>query len=146
MKLKIANRKSLNPVIQQEPTGCGIACVAMLSNRSYTQTRKIATGLGIFAADLKLWSDTGHVRRLLSHLDMKVAKVETPFKGWNRLPDCALLAVKWHKEKGIPFWHWTVFVRDGERSYVLDPKKGLKNNRRTDFGRIKPKWFLEVTL
>ena len=136
----------MNPVIQEETTGCGIACVAMLSHRSYAEARTIAAQQGIFAADPELWSGTAHVRQLLSHLNIKVAKVETPFKDWNRLPDCALLAIKWHKEKGIPFWHWTVFVRDGKGSYVLDPKKGLKTNRRTDFGRIRPKWFLEVTL
>ncbi len=135
----------MKPVVQEEVTGCGIACVAMLSNRSYAQARKIASGLGVFAADPKLWSDTGHVRKLLGHLKINVAKVEKTFAGWHRLPDCALLAIKWHQEKGIPFWHWTVFIRDGKGSYVLDPKKGLKNNRRTDFGRIKPKWFLEVT-
>jgi hypothetical protein len=27
-------------------------------------------------------------------------------------------------------------------SCVLDPKKALCTHRRTDFGRIKPKWFI----
>ena len=133
-------------ILQKEVTGCGIACVTMLSNRSYAQARKIAARHGIFAADRRLWSDAHYVRHLLAQLKIKVAKVEKPFTAWNRLPNCALLAIKWHREKGIPFWHWTVFIRDKERNYVLDPKQGLKNNRRTDFGRIKPKWFIEVAL
>ena len=60
------------------------------------------------------------------------------------MPDCALLAIKWHREKGKPFWHWVVFVRDGEDEYVLDSKKALKSNVRTDFGRMNPKWYIEV--
>ena len=30
------------------------------------------------------------------------------------------------------------------RFYVLDSKKTLRKNRRTDFGRMKPKWFIPV--
>jgi len=60
------------------------------------------------------------------------------------LPDRALLAIKWHLEKDIPYWHWVVFVRDTNNEYVLDSKKALKQNVRTDFGRIKPKWFIGV--
>lgn len=134
----------MKPVVQEDKTGCGIACAAMLSGLSYARTKKIARQLGIEAADPRLWSDTTHVRKLLAHLKVKVAKEEKPFKGWDALPDRALLAIKWRWGKGIPFWHWTVFVRDGEGSYVLDPKKALKNHIRTDFGRIKPKWFIGV--
>ena len=75
---------------------------------------------------------------------MSTSGKEQEFHSWGRLPDLALLATKWHLEKGAPFWHWVVFVRERERSYVLDPKKALKTNQRTDFGRIKPKWFIEV--
>jgi hypothetical protein len=27
---------------------------------------------------------------------------------------------------------------------VLDPKKSLQTNRRTDFGRMKPKWYIPL--
>jgi len=29
---------------------------------------------------------------------------------------------------------------------VLDPKRALRTNVRTDFGRMKPKWYIGVTL
>jgi ABC-type bacteriocin/lantibiotic exporter with double-glycine peptidase domain len=134
----------LKPVIQQEATGCGIACAATLAGISYAKAKKLANGLGIFAEDRTLWSDTSAVQNLLANLKIKVAKIEKPFRGWDNLPDCALLAIKWHEEKGIPYWHWTVFVRNGGQAYVLDSKKSLKKNIRTDFGRIHPKWFIEV--
>ena len=100
--------------------------------------------MGISASDSDLWSDSHHIRKLCSKLNIKVPKQETPFKGWKHLPDRALLAIKWHKTKGKAFWHWTVFLRDKGEEYVLDPSPNIKNNRRTDFGKIKPKWFIEV--
>jgi ABC-type bacteriocin/lantibiotic exporter with double-glycine peptidase domain len=136
----------IKPVVQEDQMGCGIACAAMLSNQSYQQARKIAEQLGISADDPQLGSDTKHVRKLLAHLKIEVSNEEESFQGWNHLPDRALLAIKWHLEKGTPFWHWTVFVREGKQGYVLDPKKALKKNLRTDFGRMKPKWFIEVFL
>jgi hypothetical protein len=60
------------------------------------------------------------------------------------LPPIALLAIKWHLEKNRPFWHWVVFLRDQRGTRVLDPKKNLRHHTRTDFGRIKPKWFIAV--
>ncbi|MET0047588.1 MAG: hypothetical protein ABW066_07385, partial [Sedimenticola sp.] len=106
--------------------------------------KKIAGGIGIVASDQSLWSSTDPVRRLLGELGVEADKSERPFNGWDRLPDCALLSIKWHLEGGMPFWHWVVFVREGGRQYVLDSKKGLKRNLRTDFGRIKPKWYIEI--
>ncbi len=110
---------------------------------SYKQAKKAANGQGIYANDPMLWSDTKHIRSLLHHFGIKTSQTETPFENWKSLPDHALLAIKWHLEKGQPFWHWVVFIRE-DREYVLDSKKALKNHVRTDFGRIKPKWFIKV--
>ncbi|NOX90947.1 MAG: hypothetical protein GXP18_00425 [Gammaproteobacteria bacterium] len=132
----------MKPVIQQEITGCAIASTAALAGISYTAAKKAAKNLGITAADPTLWSDSIHIRRLLRHYNIKTDK--TPFTDWQSLPEHALLAIKWYLEKGTPYWHWVVFVRDTSGEYVLDSKKGLKQNVRTDFGRIKPKWFIGV--
>jgi len=134
----------LKSVIQQELTGCGIASAATIAGVSYNKANKLANSLGIYADDPSLWSDTQHVRKLLLHLGVKTDREETIFKSWQSLPDCALLSIKWHKEKGKPYWHWVVFVRESGREYVLDSKKALKNHRRTDFGRMRPKWYIEV--
>ena len=136
----------MKPVIQDEPTGCAIASAAALAGLSYEGVRQIAGRLGISAADGSLWSDTASIRRTLATLEIKADLVETPFEDWEFVPDHALLAIKWHLEKGQPFWHWVVFVREGKNAYVLDPKKGPKSNIRTDFGRMKPKWFIAIHL
>jgi hypothetical protein len=134
----------MKPVVQLERTGCGIASVAAVAGLSYPKTKSIANSLGIYAHDERLWSKTVHVRKLLKHLGIKSGSREIPFRSWEALPDLALLSIKWHLEKGRPYWHWVVFVRDNGRSCVLDPKKSLQTNRRTDFGRMKPKWYIPL--
>lgn len=128
----------MKPVIQQEATGCAIASTAAIAGLSYGAVNKIAHSLGIYADDPKLWSETNYIRKLLAQFDVQTDNKERSFTDWNSLPNCALLSIKWHIEKGKPYWHWVVFVRDGELQYVLDSKKSLKSNVRTDFGRIKP--------
>jgi hypothetical protein len=134
----------MKPVVQQERTGCGIASVAALAEIDYGRAKAKANRLGIFADDPTLWSDTKYIRMLLHSVGISVSGKEQKFVSWEKLPDRALLAIKWHLEKSKPFWHWVAFVREGEFSYVLDSKKTLQKNKRTDFGRMKPKWFIEV--
>lgn len=137
----------MNPVIQEEISGCGIAACAALAGITYAQAKETANALGIYAEDTALWSDTEYVRKLLRALGITAASTEAPFDSWENLPDKALLAIKWRIEQGRPFWHWVVFVRneaDTVVPVVLDSKKALKANTRRDFGRIKPKWFIRV--
>jgi len=132
------------PVIQREPTGCGIASVAAIARVSYARVRTAAAALGIRASDETLWSKTEPVRRLLRQFGWTARGAEAPFRSWNALPDLALLAIKWHRVKGKAYWHWVVFVREGEHTYVLDSKRSLRRHIRTDFGRMKPKWYIRV--
>ena len=134
----------MDAVVQEEISGCGIAACAALAGISYAASKQQANALGIHAEDPRLWSSTDSVRRLANHLGLQLEPSEQPFGQWQALPDRALLAIKWRLERGQPFWHWVVFVREGQQCYVLDSKKALKHNRRLDFGRIKPKWFIAV--
>ncbi|MFW6375427.1 MAG: hypothetical protein ACOCY4_03685 [Guyparkeria sp.] len=135
----------MEAVIQEEETGCGIAASAALAGISYAEAKTRASILGIHASDTSLWSDTEYVRTLLREFGIPVSSKETPFESWDRLPDKALLAIKWRIEQGKSFWHWVVFVREEGGAKVLDSKKALKSNVRRDFGRIKPKWYIEVS-
>jgi hypothetical protein len=136
----------MKPVVQEDVTGCGIASVATLAGVSYQQARLAARRLGISADDPRLWSETGHVRRLLKQYGLRASGKEMPFLSWEALPDLALLAIKWYRAGGRAFWHWVVFRRGPQGPVVLDPKLALRRHVRTDFGRIKPKWFLPVAL
>ncbi len=134
----------MKPVVQSERTGCGIASVAAIAGLSYPKAKSIANSMGVFAHDENLWSETSHVRKLLDHFGIETGSREIPFRSWEALPDLALLSIKWHLEKGRPYWHWVVFVRENGRPCVLDSKKSLQTHRRTDFGRMKPKWYIPI--
>lgn len=134
----------MNPVIQEEKTGCGIAASAVIAGVSYQQAKKVANHLGIYADYQALWSDTQYVRQILSHFGINTSHSETPFSTWESLPDQALLAIKWKLIQGTPYWHWVVFEREGTQCRVLDSNKRLKSNIRFDFNRMQPKWFIPI--
>jgi hypothetical protein len=81
-------------------------------------------------ADQDPWSKTEPVRRLLGSSGIPALPGEMPFRGWNRLPKLALLSIKWYLEKGRPFWHWALFVREGQRACVVDSKASLPHHVR----------------
>ncbi len=128
----------MKPVVQEDKTGCAIASSAAIAGITYKEAKDVATDLGICTEDSALWSETNHIRALLNKLGVSTGEKEIPFASWESLPNFALLSIKWHVEGSRPYWHWVVFKRENNRSYVLDSKKLLKNNIRTDFGRIKP--------
>jgi ABC-type bacteriocin/lantibiotic exporter with double-glycine peptidase domain len=134
----------VNVVIQEEKTGCGIASVANIVNLPYTNVKKKANSLGIFAEDKTLYSDTGYVRRLLNEYKVETSNKEVPFTSWDKLPDLALLSIKYHEEEGVPFWHWVVFKRINGNPVVLDSASYLNENKRLDFDVMEPKWYIEA--
>ncbi|HEV8328292.1 MAG TPA: hypothetical protein VGQ08_12485 [Nitrospiraceae bacterium] len=135
----------MKPVVQLDRTGCGIASVAALAGVSYRQARLVANRLGIVAGDSRLWSETHHVRRLLKKYGIRPASTQVLFTSWEALPDLALLAVKWHKELDRSFWHWVVFWRGPCGPVVLESNRALRRHVRTNFGRMRAKWFIPVS-
>ncbi|MDY6979509.1 MAG: hypothetical protein SV201_06475 [Pseudomonadota bacterium] len=136
----------LVPVIQEDRTGCAIASAAAIAGIDYQTARKVANDLGIHTADPQLWSSIEPLQRLLAHLGIQSDRQEIPFTTWQTLPDCALLAIKWHRENGKPHWHWVVFVRQAGKSLVLDSNPSLKSSIRTDLWRMQPRWSISVRL
>jgi len=134
----------LNPVVQEEKTGCGIASAANILGRPYSETKALANAMGIYAEDKALWSDAQYVREMLSHAGVETSTDEIPFESWAGLPDLALLSIKHHQEGGKNFWHWVVFKRLDGQEFVLDSASYLASNIRTDFNEMQPKWFIEV--
>jgi ABC-type bacteriocin/lantibiotic exporter with double-glycine peptidase domain len=135
----------MKPIVQEERTGCGIASVATVAGLSYRRVQRVANRLGIFAEDQRLWSETGYVRRLLRQFGIRAAGTEARFASWRTLPHLALLAIKWRRVRDRSFWHWVVFWRGPNGAVVLDPKRELQTNRRRDFSRMRPKWFIAIT-
>ncbi|MDO8826175.1 cysteine peptidase family C39 domain-containing protein [Methylophaga sp.] len=134
----------MKPVIQEETSGCGIAAVANILGKTYSEMKSIANAMGIYAEDQSLWSDTLYVRQMLDRSGFETSADETPFEAWDTLPDLALLAIKYHQENGKNFWHWVVFKRENGQAVVLDSASYLPSNIRTDFDEMQPKWFIEI--
>jgi ABC-type bacteriocin/lantibiotic exporter with double-glycine peptidase domain len=134
----------MKAVLQEDLTGCGIACVATLANVSYQKVKSVALTLGIDVGDTRLWSHTAFVRILLNHYGIQSLPGESPFRSWQALPPLALLATKWHRKNNQAFWHWVIYWKRPDGPVVLDSKFTLRNHVRTDFGRIKPRWFITV--
>lgn len=134
----------LDPVIQEETTGCGIASAANILGKTYPEMKAIANTMGIYASDKALWSDTQYVRRMLSGAGVETSAEEIPFESWESLPDLALLSIKPHQEEGKDFWHWVVFKRVNGQAFVLDSASYLPSNIRQDFEAMQPKWFIAV--
>lgn len=134
----------MKPVIQEETTGCGIASVANILGKTYSEMKEIANAMGIYASDKSLWSDTQYVRRMLSASGIETSEDEIPFESWDKLPDLALLSIKYYKEDGNFFWHWVTFKRTDSNQIVLDSANNLSSNIRTNFDEMHPKWFIEV--
>ena len=134
----------LNPVIQEEISGCGIASVANILGQTYAEVKQMAHAMGIYAEDQALWSDTHYVRKMLASAGVQTSAQEIPFVAWEALPDLALLSIKYHQENGKNFWHWVVFQRQDGQEFVLDSASYLTTNLRTDFAAMQPKWFIEV--
>ncbi len=134
----------LESVIQEEATGCGIASVANILGKTYSEIKGIANAMGIHASDKSLWSDTQYVRRMLSRAGVATSQDEIPFESWDELPDLALLSIKHHQENGSSFWHWVVFKRVEGQPLVLDSASYLPSNIRQDFHAMQPKWFIAI--
>ena len=132
------------PVVQEETTGCGIASVANILGKSYSEMKLRANAMGIYASDKSLWSDTQYVRNMLSNSGLETSKNEIPFESWGALPNQALLSIKHHQEEGKNFWHWVVFKRVEGRPFVLDSAKYLLSNIREDFDEMQPTWYIEI--
>lgn len=131
-------------VIQEETTGCGIASVANILGKTYSEMKATANAMGIYAEDKSLWSDVQYVRKMLSHAGVETSSEEISFESWSALPDLALLSIKHHQEDGKNLWHWVVFKRVGGEELVMDSASYLPSNIRTDFNEMQPKWFIEV--
>lgn len=134
----------MKAIIQEDITGCAIASASVLSNQSYQQTKVVFESMGLELTDAALWSSTEPMRALCQQLGIELDKSQHGFTGFEDLPDKALLAIKWKQPQQTAYWHWVVFARLNGRAFIFDSKKGLKHNMRTDFGRIKPKWFIPV--
>ena len=109
-------RSAVRRIIQKDEMGCGVACVAMLSGRTYAEVRRRMFGDGEVAGT-KAPFLREHLERLGCRVDALRLKPLKKLR-YSDLEYDAILKV-WPRQDGN--WHWVVW--DSCRRRVLDPEE-----------------------
>ena len=141
-------------VKQEHVYGCGLACVAMVSNATYKSVRFEYDEIfgepeWVFSKKHKRHClDYGTSAKDLATL-LKVYGVNSSnkllnFKGWDGLTDVAILSAYHKSVNDAVNWHWVVYDRN--QNAVLDPWPHYTNRSmiRTDYKRLRPQFYVGV--
>ncbi|KAF5887216.1 hypothetical protein FY112_04060 [Rhizobium sp. PEPV16] len=101
-------------IAQSSPTGCGIACLAMITSRSLDEA---ASALFDEAKPQDQRTQWSHMRRGLERLGVECRGRPKRVSSWDSIDGVALVAVSRVGEK----WHWVLF--DAFDGLIYDPMK-----------------------
>ena len=105
-------------VNQPEEDGCGIACVAMICNKTFDEVLKMTkTKLGKTGA-------LTYIKDLEELLDeYGVESEREKFKSWDGLNGIYIVGVNETKNKHgkRATWHWVVVLKNTQKFLILDP-------------------------
>jgi len=103
-------------VQQEDKFGCGLACIAMLSGKSYGDIKELASD----EAEL---TSTNDLIELAKKVDVSISSMRrTQLVSFERLTTRAILSLSY--EDNTQEWHWVVFERRNNGDmYIYDPEK-----------------------
>lgn len=127
-------------VQQGEEEGCGIACVAMVTGKTYLQAKNIFLERVFLQKERKPHTRHYQLRRALQKLGIVTEK--RVFRNWRLIESLSIVPIN---RRGDGGWHWVIFVPNGTRPYLLDPMTG-KGRRRYDFRGMKARGFYIAVL
>ncbi|KAB2310678.1 hypothetical protein F8A87_08310 [Betaproteobacteria bacterium SCN2] len=109
---------TISLIKQKDKTGCGIACVAMIANRSYEEMKDA------FAEILNWSTRREEYYTLAKDLGKALKKYGIRAKEkksgcWDDIQGTAIVGVNRRKKH----FHWVVVVKDNHRFLILDPEK-----------------------
>ncbi len=112
--------KKLTPiqiVEQGDPSGCGIACLAMILCRSYESVKDdLEKSLGWRHGKETFYTKPPTLVDYLVRCGISAKKCK--FGGWNNLDGTALLGVNSNAGK----YHWIVVIRNKTSFLIIDPE------------------------
>jgi len=133
----------------EKSTLCGIACVAMVAEKSLPAV--IQKAIGLFKWDpetVKINSRTNKkdILRLLAKCGFSRLNAFKNFSSWDNIEGLNLVAVRYNSKTGN--WHWVVAKRNRATLKIYDPQKEsaikFRENEKPD-GRIyRGKWYLKI--
>jgi ABC-type bacteriocin/lantibiotic exporter with double-glycine peptidase domain len=127
-------------ILQEDTTGCGLACVAMVTGSTYAKVKAAAIRLGIAARGEPCYTVANDLARLMREFGMHPSK-EKMITSWPPLKHPSIVAINLQKNGN---WHWVVYVPGDDGGHVFDPKKSIKTVRRTDFSRMRPRSYIPM--
>jgi len=129
----VPDKMLCKPIRQKHRTGCGIACVAMLTGNTYDAVMKKARQVFFWSETKRsYYTSSAQLRELLDLFQVETSKGHS-VRNRTTLPSRAVLGIN-HNESSNT-WHWVVYCRGPDGEYVLDPQS--VNIYRTDFGRMR---------
>lgn len=116
---------------QNRSSGCGIACVAMISGKTYDQVRQLMFPDG---RKRNFYTDWNDIKSALDKLNIRRDKRPFSVKNWESIDSRSIVACS-KKKSGN--WHWVVV----DKGQVFDPLKSepVSRSRRIPFSFLRIK-------
>lgn len=131
-------------IIQDDNTGCGFACVAMVTGKTYQEIKQCAIGLNICNKNGPYYTSTKDVCSLLESYEIGFSKGRH-VKKWSSINDNSIAAINYNEKSDT--WHWVVYIKENKgKEYVLDPNKQVKSIRRMDWKRMRLRSYIPISI
>ena len=134
-------KTGIKRILQEDATGCGLACIAMIVGETYAEVKKIALDNEILEEKRTFYTTSSDLITILDHFHVK-AKKGRKVSHWPSVQTLSIVAINYKENNDS--WHWVVYVPDENQGYVLDPHKKIKNDQRVDFSRMKLRSYIPI--
>jgi len=126
-------------IIQEDATGCGLACVAMVAETTYAEVRQVAVeSLGFDTAG-PFYTFNYDLRYMLAEYGYGLSRC-TSFKSYAPIGPLSILEIERTGKNN----HWVLLVKCGLDMFVFDPATHIKTEKRRDWKRLKVKSYMNV--
>lgn len=130
------------PVRQNDPTGCGLACVACLAGATYADVKEVATTIFNWPPTTRcFYTTSAQIIALLEEFELQGMKGRM-VRNWDSISSLAIVAINPRELKKSVYWHWVVFSKIGDKAIVIDPK--TKSMVRKNISRIRLRSYIPV--
>lgn len=110
---------SLQLCEQVDDTGCGVACVSMITGKSYQEVRSVLMKLkGWKSLDRNFYTRATDLFPLLEKFGIKPEIKKSG--SWQDITGVSIVGV----DRKNGYFHWVVSIKDSMRFIIIDPKNG----------------------
>ncbi len=111
---------SIRLIKQTDETGCGIACVAMITDRKYKEIKDLLMAQeGWKKPDRKLYTRVNQLTQLLNNLGVSSKKKKS--KSFEEISGVSIVGID--RQNG-GYFHWVIVIKDSHRFIIIDPEYG----------------------